>query len=180
MNELDTSLSTDLTTVTAEINAYKRVAGEAIFEIGRRLKSVRDAKSDSADEKERNLARQREDAGGWIRWLEESVDFTRQHAHRFIVVYEEFADDVTSWLHVGSRALYEIATLPPEERTRGHTLKSGAVKTHEVKAARLPFYRWDDVARFNENHCDISASSLRTIVHTPAQSERLIRRLDSL
>ncbi|WP_235439715.1 DUF3102 domain-containing protein [Paenibacillus sp. DMB20] len=128
---------------TAEINAYKRVAGEAIFEIGRRLKSVRDAKSDSADEKERNLAHQREEAGGWIRWLEEHVDFSRGHADRYIKVCERIDPDVLSTRHTLD-ALYHMSTLPPEERTRGHTLKSGAVKTpnemtvrelREVKAA---------------------------------------------
>jgi len=35
-------LSTDINVITAEINAYQQVAGEAIFEIGRRLKGVRD------------------------------------------------------------------------------------------------------------------------------------------
>ncbi|CAM4390125.1 DUF3102 domain-containing protein [Paenibacillus phoenicis] len=124
-----------LPTITAEINAYKRVAGEAIFEIGRRLKSVRDAKIDSSRADERNLARQREEAGGWIRWLEEHVDFDRSQAHRFITVFEELGD-VGTYQRFGLRALYEIATLPPEERTREHTLKSGVTKTVDEMTVR--------------------------------------------
>ncbi|MFD1222448.1 DUF3102 domain-containing protein, partial [Paenibacillus vulneris] len=131
--------------ITAEINSYKQIAGNAIFEIGRRLKQVRDAKMDSTDLKERTLAEQREQAGGWIRWLSESVDFTRMHAHRFITVYETFGNDVTSGLQMGVKVLYEIATLPAEERERPHTIPStGVTKTvdemtvrelREVKAA---------------------------------------------
>ncbi|MEK3868372.1 MULTISPECIES: DUF3102 domain-containing protein [unclassified Paenibacillus] len=136
MTQQVSHLSSDLPTITAEINAYKRVAGEAIFEIGRRLKSVRDAKSDSAKADVRNLARQREEAGGWIRWLEESVDFKRTQAHRFITVYEELGCDVPTWEHVSLRVLDEIATLPPEERTRGHTLKSGETKTPDEMTVR--------------------------------------------
>lgn len=38
------ALSNDINIITAEVNAYQRVAGEAIFEIGGRLK-----KSDNID-----------------------------------------------------------------------------------------------------------------------------------
>lgn len=39
-NEVQT-LSNDIHVITAEINAYQRIAGEAIFEIGRRLHEVK-------------------------------------------------------------------------------------------------------------------------------------------
>ncbi|WP_427052387.1 DUF3102 domain-containing protein [Paenibacillus sp. TC-CSREp1] len=133
-NEL--TLSSDLPTLTAEINAYKRVAGEAIFEIGKRLKSVRDAKIDAETADERRLAQQREDAGGWIRWLEGHVEFKRSQAHMFIEAFSTLGPDVCTFKHAGLRALYEIATLPPEERTRGHTLSSGATKTPDSMTVR--------------------------------------------
>ncbi|MDQ0492267.1 DUF3102 domain-containing protein [Paenibacillus brasilensis] len=128
MSEVAT-LSSDLPTLTAEINAYKRVAGEAIFEIGRRLKHV----------KENDLVH-----GQWSRWCAEEIRMTRQQADKFIVVFDELGTDDNPNCQIGVTRLYEIALLSPEERTRGHTLKSGAVKTvdemtvrelREVKAA---------------------------------------------
>ncbi|MCZ4149604.1 hypothetical protein BZG21_34900, partial [Escherichia coli] len=83
------ALSSDLPTLTAEINAYKRVAGEAIFEIGKRLKSVRDAKIDAETADERRLAQQREDAGGWIRWLDDNFNFKRTQAHVYVSLAEK-------------------------------------------------------------------------------------------
>ncbi|GAA4833163.1 hypothetical protein GCM10023310_08220 [Paenibacillus vulneris] len=128
----DTSLSSDITVITAEINSYKQIAGNAIFEIGRRLKKVRDEK----------LA---EKHGGWSEWLRE-VDIDDSQARRFIAVVNEFGDGYRGTYHaLGLRALYEIATLPAEERERPHIVPStGATKTvdemtvrelREVKAA---------------------------------------------
>lgn len=83
--------------------------------------------------------------GQWERWCREQVGFDRTTAFRFIKVFDELgALDVAPWQQIGIKALYEIATLPPEERTREHTLKSGVTKTvdemtvrelREVKAA---------------------------------------------
>lgn len=82
-------------------------------------------------------------SGKWSEWLQ-SIDFDITTAKRFIRVFEEFGEDSATWHHLAMRVLYEIATLPPEERTREHTLKSGATKTvdemtvrelREVKAA---------------------------------------------
>ncbi|WP_342428418.1 hypothetical protein [Paenibacillus sp. FSL L8-0158] len=148
MSEVAT-LSSDLPTITAEINAYKRVAGEAIFEIGRRLKSVRDAKSNSTDREVRKLAQQREEAGGWIRWLEEHVDFDRTRAHRFIEASVQFPHVATSQ-HLDVGKIFEMLSLPSDiDRSSfvssPHTIPStGTTKTvdemtvrelREVKAA---------------------------------------------
>src|SRR5699024_6767931 len=117
-NELSTdmSLSDDINTITAEINAYQRVAGEAIFEIGRRLKHV----------KENDLAH-----GEWTRWLE-SIRMDRASAHKFIYVYEEMGDkNVETFQRLGMTALYEIATLPTAERNQTHTTSKGEEKKPE-------------------------------------------------
>ncbi|MCQ4363042.1 DUF3102 domain-containing protein [Mycobacterium gordonae] len=105
------TLSSDINVITAEINAYKRIAGEAIFEIGRRLKHVKEAK----------LA---ERHGGWTNWLRE-IELSTSHADRFEKVFTELADG--KFPPAGSIALgrlYEIATLPPDERERPHTVPS--------------------------------------------------------
>ncbi len=62
MNELQ--LSDDLTTIETEIKSYQNIAGQSIFEIGRRLKHV----------KENDLMH-----GQWEEWLEK-VNFNRTQA----------------------------------------------------------------------------------------------------
>ncbi|WP_144461139.1 DUF3102 domain-containing protein [Siminovitchia fortis] len=113
-------LSQDLNVITAEINAYQRVAGEAIFEIGRRLKHV----------KENDLAH-----GEWASWCEGTVGIDRSTANKFIRVYDEL-EDVGTYPRLGLRALYEIATLPPEAREVEHELPSGTTKKPEDMTVR--------------------------------------------
>lgn len=109
-------LSNDLPTITAEINAYKRVAGEAIFEIGRRLKHV----------KENDLAH-----GEFGKWLE-SVGIHERQAQRIMKVYTELGEsNTTTSSEIALNVLYEIATLPPEERTKTHTTSKGEEKKPE-------------------------------------------------
>src|SRR5690625_279898 len=112
MNELQ--LSQDLNVITAEINSYKQVAGQAIFEIGRRLKHV----------KEKDLVH-----GEFGKWLEK-IEMSNQQASRFIKVFEEIPQGQISDIgKKGLNALYEIATLPQEEREKEHTLSDGETKT---------------------------------------------------
>lgn len=129
MSELTTQLPSDLPTITAEINAYKRVAGEAIFEIGRRLKHV----------KENDLAH-----GQWERWCREEIEMTPQHANKFIRVSERFGNR-TSTFALGIDMLALLVNESDEFVSKPHTIPStGAEKTvdemtvrelREVKAA---------------------------------------------
>lgn len=112
MNEI--TLSNDLNVITAEINSYKQVAGQSIFEIGRRLKHV----------KENDLVH-----GEWETYCNEQVKITPRHANRYIKVVEELGSNQTSMSDLGINALYQIATLPQEEREKEHTLSSGETKT---------------------------------------------------
>lgn len=117
------ALSTDINVITAEINAYKRVAGEAIFEIGRRLKHV----------KENDLAH-----GHWERWCRENINMTPQYANRFIIVLDRLGNRKTSFDSIASvDILYLISSLPPEERERPHTVPStGETKTVDEMTVR--------------------------------------------
>ncbi|MDK9861598.1 DUF3102 domain-containing protein [Staphylococcus equorum] len=110
MNELQ--LSDDLTTIETEIKSYQNIAGQSIFEIGRRLKHV----------KENDLAH-----GEWTEWLN-NINLDRNQATKFIKIANEFANDWTS-NHLGVDALYQIATLPETERTIEHTTSTGETKT---------------------------------------------------
>lgn len=118
-------LSTDINVITAEINAYQRVAGEAIFEIGKRLKSVRENPAKYGFEGYRD----------WERWCAEQCGFSRRYANQFIKVYDEFGEDVLP--KKGLQAMYEIATMPEETRTEPHTIPStGAEKTVDEMTVR--------------------------------------------
>lgn len=112
-------LSHNLTTVTTEIKAYQAIGGQAIFEIGRRLKWV----------KENDLAH-----GEFGKWLE-SIHMDRTAAVRFIKVTETFSNDDT-YHHLGVQALYLISTMPAEERDKPQQLSSGEVKKPDEMTVR--------------------------------------------
>ncbi|WP_180552899.1 DUF3102 domain-containing protein [Staphylococcus haemolyticus] len=119
MNELQ--LSNDLTTIETEIKSYQNIAGQSIFEIGRRLKHV----------KENDLAH-----GEFGKWLEK-VKLTNQQAHRFMKVSQEYEkSNLTTSLNLGLNVLYQIATLPEEERTKEHTTSNGETKTPDEMTVR--------------------------------------------
>lgn len=104
MNEIQ--LSKDINTLTAEINSYKQIAGQSIWEIGRRLNHV----------KENDLAH-----GEFISWVN-SIGMEYKEAQRFMKVANELPE-WTTWSHLGGRVLYLISTLPEEERTKEHVTK---------------------------------------------------------
>lgn len=117
MNELQ--LSNDLTTIETEIKSYQNIAGQSIFEIGRRLKHV----------KENDLA-----LGEFSNWCKK-LGFQREYANKHIKVFEEF-NGSTSTQTLGINALYEIATLPEPERTKEHTTSNGETKTPDEMTVR--------------------------------------------
>lgn len=108
MNEL----STDLNVITAEINSFKQIAGQSIWEIGRRLNYV----------KEHDLAH-----GQFIEWVN-SIGFDRTEAYRFMKVANELPN-VETLQHLGTTALYLITQIPEEEREKEHTTSKGETKT---------------------------------------------------
>ena len=97
MNEI--ALSNNLSQIELEIAHHKQIAGQSIWEIGRRLNHV----------KENDLAH-----GQFMEWLEK-VGFNYREANRMMTVAKKLPN-VTTWSHLGNRALYLIATLPEEEK----------------------------------------------------------------
>lgn len=110
MNELQ--LSNDLTTIETEIKSYQNIAGQSIFEIGRRLKHV----------KENDLVH-----GEFGKWLEK-VNMDKSQASKFMKISEEFAE-IAPAKKLGLSILYEIANLPKTERNKEHVTSSGESKT---------------------------------------------------
>lgn len=97
MNEL--TLSDNLAQIELEINHHKRIAGQSIWEIGRRLNHV----------KEHDLAH-----GQFMEWVE-SLGINHSEANRMMKVAKELPNSDT-WQNLSNRALYLIATLPDDEK----------------------------------------------------------------
>lgn len=118
MNELQ--LSDDLTTIETEIKSYQNIAGQSIFEIGRRLKHV----------KENDLAH-----GEWTQWLEK-VNLNQRVAQQMIKIFDTPEINTRMSSSLGMQALYEIATLPESERNKEHETSSGKTKTPDEMTVR--------------------------------------------
>jgi DNA repair exonuclease SbcCD ATPase subunit len=99
MNEV--TLSNNLSQIELEINHHKQIAGQSIWEIGRRLNHV----------KENDLAH-----GQFMEWLKK-IEFSQTVANQFMKVAKELPNSVTSQ-NLGINALYLIATLPEEEKQK--------------------------------------------------------------
>lgn len=111
MNELQ--LSNDLPQIEFEISHYQRQGAEAIFEIGRRLKHV----------KENNLQ-----YGEFGKWLDEiGIDHT--FAKRSMKISSELNIDSAHVHQLGIRALTQIVSLPEETREKKQQTSSGEMKT---------------------------------------------------
>lgn len=95
MNEI--ALSDNLAQIELEINHHKQIAGQSIWEIGRRLNHV----------KEHDLAH-----GQFMEWVEK-LGINQPEANRMMRVAKELPNSSTL-SNLGSTALYLIATLPED------------------------------------------------------------------
>ncbi|MFB4471803.1 DNA modification methylase [Oceanobacillus caeni] len=134
MNEIQ--LSNDINVITAEINSYKQVAGQSIFEIGKRLKHVKYHPSEYGlpEGKDKNgstiVAR-----GAWGSWLE-NINIEDHQARRYMTVAGELTNRGMSH-DKGLDALYLIATIPEQEREQQHKIPStGETKTVDEMTVR--------------------------------------------
>lgn len=97
MNEI--ALSDNLAQIELEINHHKQIAGQSIWEIGRRLNHV----------KEHDLAH-----GQFMEWVEK-IGINYKEAQRMMKISSELPE-LDNVVQFGSSILYLIATLPDEEK----------------------------------------------------------------
>ena len=97
MNEI--TLSNNLSQIELEISHHKQIAGQSIWEIGRRLNHV----------KENDLAH-----GQFLEWWNK-INLKRSEANRMMKVAKELPNYPTLG-NLGTTALHLIATLPEEAR----------------------------------------------------------------
>ena len=93
------ALSNNLAQIELEISHHKQIAGQSIWEIGRRLNHV----------KENDLTH-----GQFINWVEDQGIHIRE-AQRMMKVASELPN-TTTLSYLGTTALHLIATLPEEEK----------------------------------------------------------------
>ena len=97
MNEI--TLSNNLSQIELEISHHKQIAGQSIWEIGRRLNHV----------KEHNLVH-----GEFMEWLNK-INLNWSEANRMMKIAKELPN-YSTLSNLGSTALYLIATLPDEDK----------------------------------------------------------------
>lgn len=114
------ALTDNLTQLTTEIKTYQSIGGQAIFEIGRRLKWV----------KKNDLAH-----GKFGKWLE-TVNMNDRMARKFMTIASSPELNRTTSSDLGTEALYLIATMPVDERDKPQQLDSGEVKKPDEMTVR--------------------------------------------
>ena len=153
MNELQ--LSNDLTTIETEIKSYQNIAGQSIFEIGRRLKHV----------KENDLVH-----GEFINWVENSLNMDRTTASKFMKISKELSNDEPVQ-HLGFKALYQIATIPEEKREEKHKTSSGEMKnSYEMTTKER-----EDFKR-HQRKLELEKSQLESQLEQAQRSEEIARK----
>ena len=98
MNEI--ALSNNLSQIELEIKHHKQIAGQSIWEIGRRLNHV----------KENDLVH-----GDFGKWLDD-IKISHSEARKMMTIAKQLSSNRSTLNDLGTAALYLIATLPEEEK----------------------------------------------------------------
>lgn len=149
MNEIQ--LSNSLPVIETEIRQYQNLAGESIFEIGRRLKHV----------KENDLAH-----GEFGKWLE-SVNISKDYSAKYIKVYDEFKNsNIATSRNLSISVLHELTQLPEPERAKVHTTSKGETKTpdemtvKELRELKKQLKQRDELIASREQENELLQSKL--------------------
>src|SRR5699024_9658258 len=130
----------------------QKIAGQSIFEIGRRLKHV----------KENDLIH------GEFREWHENIGLNKDFASKAIKVSEQLIGNVETFRHLGLTALDMIATLPEVERTKEHTTSTGEAKTPDEMTVKELRYLKKQLKQ-----CDEEKSHLESQLEQAQRSESI-------
>lgn len=96
MNEITTA---EINRLTTEISILKQQTAQNIIEIGKRLIAVKEMLPH----------------GEWGKWLEEKVEFSQEHARRFMKIAKECSNS-TSMLNLPPTKVFALLDLPQDQR----------------------------------------------------------------
>ena len=109
----------DIEVITEEINFYKRQAGSAILEIGKRLVEAKAQLSH----------------GEWLPWLEKKVAFSERSAQQYMRLWKEYGKSALSADLSISKALVLLAL--PESEREDFTAEKHSVNGEEKTVANM-------------------------------------------
>ena len=119
-NLSELQLSNELNLIATRIKSNKSLIGYSLIEIG---KDLNEAKMKDKEH------------GEWLHFLKE-VGIQERQAQRMMKVAKELDTNTTTWSELPFRTLYEIATLPQEEREKEHVTSKGETKTVDEMTIR--------------------------------------------
>lgn len=160
MNEI--TLSNDLNQIELEINHHKNIAGQSIWEIGRRLNHV----------KENDLAH-----GQFTEWIE-GIGINHSEANRMMRIANELPNSSTL-TNLGSTALYLITTLPEEEKQEELSkAESGDPSTvRELRELKKQLQEKDQQLEEKENQVNQLHNQILNTPPQPVQTEEVIKEV---
>lgn len=112
--------------------------------------------------------------GEFGKWLE-NIGMHRQQAHQFIKIANEFEkSNVNARLHLGVRALYQLATMPEEERN--NIIENGIETENGNKSVENATTREIEIYKKQLKQRDEEKSQLESQLEQAQRSESIARK----
>lgn len=162
----DTGIGTEteserILTLTREIKEYKQTAGDAILEIGKRLKEAKSLLSH----------------GEWLPWLNEKVEFSERAAQRFMQLAEEYSNP-TALSDLGATKALQLLALNPIERDEFLATKH-EVDGQEKTVAEMSSRELDKALRERDEALEAKKAAEEKARTAEGQSAAMKTKLDT-